>query len=47
MLIETALWVDNKYWSFSIPRKRVRDWGGGVGEGLVEGGTSQKLITEG
>lgn len=40
MLIETALWVDNKYWSFSIPRKRVR------GGGVVEGGTSQKLITE-
>lgn len=44
MLIETALWVDNKYWSFSIPRKRVRGWGGGGG--VVEGGTSQKLITE-
>lgn len=32
MLIETALWVDNKYWSFSIPRKRVRGEGGGLKE---------------
>lgn len=37
MLIETALWVDNKYWSFSIPRKRVRGWGWGAGGGGVGG----------
>lgn len=36
MLIETALWVDNKYWSLSIPRKRVRDWGVGGGGWLKE-----------